>query len=253
MPAASEPRRRRRRKAGATGHVRVAWRAKGADVGHEVPPARRHRVDADASAPRMGQAEPQDAKGWLPRRGRPPEGTLNEDAARSCAAGVPRSADRADTARADQLERCADAFLESCREKRRSPTTLRTYKQIVGELKARWQGWRAVDVDADELEDYRDELAERGLAGEHAQPAPRRAVGHLQDRAPAVPGQRRPDRRLRARRGQATPAIWRSTASRRSGRWSVPPAPALTTPARRLHAHARSRPPGAHSRAAVYR
>jgi hypothetical protein len=41
------------------------------------------------------------------------------------------------------------------------------------QLKARWQDWRAVDVDADELEDYRDELAERGLDGStinHAAP-----------------------------------------------------------------------------------
>ncbi len=41
---------------------------------------------------------------------------------------------------------------------------MRTYRQIVAEVTERWDGWRIVDVDADELEDYRDELAERGLA-----------------------------------------------------------------------------------------
>ena len=50
------------------------------------------------------------------------------------------------------------------RTKHRSPNTLRTYRQIVAEVNDRWDGWRIVDVDADELEDYRDELAERGLA-----------------------------------------------------------------------------------------
>ena len=63
------------------------------------------------------------------------------------------------------LERCADAFLADCEEKGRSPNTLRTYRQIVARGQGRWQGWRVVDVDDDELEDYRDELAERGLAG----------------------------------------------------------------------------------------
>ena len=108
---------------------------------------------------------PQDRESWLPRRGRPPEGTLNEDAARGALqAFLDQQTDRTPLERI-MLDRCADAFLESCREKNRSPTTLRTYEQIVGEVKARWQDWRAVDVDADELEDYRDELAERGLAG----------------------------------------------------------------------------------------
>ena len=62
------------------------------------------------------------------------------------------------------FERCAEAFLERCEEQGRSPNTLRTYRQIVAEVTERWDGWRIVDVDADELEDYRDELAERGLA-----------------------------------------------------------------------------------------
>ncbi len=107
---------------------------------------------------------PQDREGWLRRRGRPPEGTLNEDAARGALqAFLDQQTDRTPLERI-MLDRCADAFLESCRENGRSPTTLRTYEQIVGEVKARWVNWRAVDVDADELEDYRDELAERGLA-----------------------------------------------------------------------------------------
>ena len=65
------------------------------------------------------------------------------------------------------LERCVDAFLAHSEAQGRSPNTLRTYRQIAAELKSRWQGWRIVDVDVDfdELEDYRDELAERGLAG----------------------------------------------------------------------------------------
>jgi integrase len=109
--------------------------------------------------------DPEDAKGWLPRRGRPPEGTLNEDAARAALrAFLDQQTERTPLERIS-FERCADAFLEHCRERGRSPTTLRTYTPIASELKARWQDWRAVDVDADELEDYRDELAERGLAG----------------------------------------------------------------------------------------
>jgi integrase len=163
VPAASEPRQRRRRKAGATGHVRVAWRAKGPMwvMKYRLP-------DGTESMRTLGAAwvkrNPQDAMGWLPRRGRPPEGTLNEDAARAALqAFLDQQTDRTPPERI-MLDRCGDAFLESCRDKRRSPTTLRTYEQIVGEVKTRWSGWRAVDVDADELEDYRDELAERGLA-----------------------------------------------------------------------------------------
>jgi hypothetical protein len=136
----------------------------GPDVADEVPAARRHRVD-DNPRRRLGQqgsAEPRrlasqerQATGGQAQRGRGARG----------AAGVPGSADRSDTARADHVRALRRRFLESCREKGRSPTTLRTYGQIVGEVKARWRDWRAVDVDADELEDYRDELAERGLAG----------------------------------------------------------------------------------------
>ena len=164
MAAASEPRRRRRRKPGATGSVRVGWRVKGPMwvMKYRLP-------DGSESMRTLGAAwvkrDPEDAKGWLPRRGRPPEGTLNEDAARAVLrAFLDEQTERTPLERIS-FERCADAFLEHCRERGRSPTTLRTYMPIAGELKARWQGWRAVDVDADELEDYRDELAERGLAG----------------------------------------------------------------------------------------
>jgi integrase len=60
--------------------------------------------------------------------------------------------------------RCAHGFLERCEAKNRSPNTLRTYRQIVAEVNERWDGWRIVDVDADELEHYRGELPEGGLA-----------------------------------------------------------------------------------------
>ena len=164
MAAVSEPRRRRRRKPAATGSVRVKWRAKG-----PVWVMKYRLPDGSESMRTLGPAwvkrDPEDAKGWLPRRGRPPEGTLNEDAARAALqAFLDQQSERTPLERVS-FERCADAFLESCVEKGRSPTTLRTYTPIARELKARWEGWRAVDVDADEVEDYRDELAERGLAG----------------------------------------------------------------------------------------
>ena len=105
-----------------------------------------------------------DPRGWRPRRGRPPEGTLSEDAAPAALRGfLDEQTERTPPERVS-FERCADAFLERCEEKQRSPNTMRTYRQIVAEVTARWEGWRIVDVDADELEDYRDELAERGLA-----------------------------------------------------------------------------------------
>jgi integrase len=164
VAAAPEPRRRRRRKSDATGTVRVVWRAKGPMwlMKYRLP-------DGTESMRTLGAAwvkkDPQHRDGWLPKRGRPPEGKLNEDAARSSLqAFLDQQTDRTPLERI-MFERCADAFLESCREKGRSPTTLRTYGQIVGEVKGRWRDWRAVDVDAGELEDYRDELAERGLAG----------------------------------------------------------------------------------------
>ena len=163
MPSTPEPRRQRRRKAGATGTVRVVWRAKGPmwlmkyrlPDGTESMRTLGARLGQEQSArPRGLATETRPAAGGHAERGR---------CARALQAFLDQQTDRTPLERI-MLERCADAFLESCREKGRSPTTLRTYEQIVGEVKARWQDWRAVDVDADELEDYRDELAERGLA-----------------------------------------------------------------------------------------
>ena len=76
MAAAFEPRRRRRRKAGATGTVRVVWRAKGPMwlMKYRLP-------DGTESQTILARAwvkrDPVDVHGWLPRRGRPPEGMLN--------------------------------------------------------------------------------------------------------------------------------------------------------------------------------
>ena len=100
VAAAPEPRRRRRRKAGATGTVRVVWRAKGPMwlMKYRLP-------DGTESMRTLGAAwvkrNPQDPEGWLPRRGRPPEGTLNEDAARAALQAFLDRADRSDTAGAD--------------------------------------------------------------------------------------------------------------------------------------------------------
>jgi integrase len=164
VAAAPEPRRRRRRKADATGSLRIAWRAKGPMwlMKFRLP-------DGTESQTILGPAwvkrNPEDAKGWLPRRGRPPESVLTEDAARSALrAFLDQQTNRTPPERVT-VERCVDAFLADCEERGRSPNTLRTYRQIAAEVKARWEGWRVVDVDYDELEDYRDELAARGLAG----------------------------------------------------------------------------------------
>jgi integrase len=161
---AAQPRRRRRRKIEATGTVRVAWRAKG-----PVWVMKYRLPDETESMRVLGPAwvkrDPENPKSWLPRRGRPPEGTLTEDAAASeLRRFLDEQTERTPPERID-IERCADAFIAHCEQKGLSPNTMRTYKQIVGEIKSRWQGWRAVDVDADELEDYRDELVENGLAG----------------------------------------------------------------------------------------
>jgi hypothetical protein len=97
----------------------------GPDVAVEVPAARRHRADENPRR-RLGQQDPHNRDGWLPKRGRPPEGKLNEDAARGALqAFLDQQTDRTPLERIT-FERCADAFLESCREKGRSPTTLRT-------------------------------------------------------------------------------------------------------------------------------
>jgi integrase len=162
MPASPQPRRRRRR-AEATGTVRVAWRAKGPMwvMKYRLP-------DGTESMKVLGPAwvkrDPDDPRGWLARRGRPPAGTLGEDAATaSLRAFLDQQTERTPPERVS-FARCAQGFLERCEDKQRSPNTLRTYRQIVAEVNERWDGWRIVDVDADELEDYRDELAERGLA-----------------------------------------------------------------------------------------
>ena len=164
MAAASEPRRRRRRKPGATGSVLVVWRAKGPMwlMKYRLP-------DGTESQPRSsaphGSARSRRRQG-LATASRPPAGGHAQRGRRRRAlrAFLDQQTERTPPERVT-FERCVDAFLERCEEKGRSPNTLRTYRQIARELKARWEDWRAVDVDADELEDYRDELAERGLAG----------------------------------------------------------------------------------------
>jgi hypothetical protein len=103
--------------------------------------------------------------GWRPKRGRPPENYLTEEEATArLRKFLDQQSERTPPARVT-FDRCVDAFIERCEEEGRSPNTLRTYRQIARELKVRWEDWRTVDVDADELEDYRDELTERGLAG----------------------------------------------------------------------------------------
>jgi integrase len=157
------PRRRRRRRAEGSGTVRVGWRAKGPMwvMKYRLPDA---TESMKVLGPAWAKPDPARPRGWLARRGRPPEGTLTEDAAAATLrAFLDQQTDRTPPERVT-FARCAQAFLERCEEKGRSPTTMRTYRQVVAELTARWEGWRIVDVDADELEDYRDELAERGLA-----------------------------------------------------------------------------------------
>ena len=107
--------------------------------------------------PARVRRDPGDAAGWRARRRRPPAGALTQDAASARRAFLDQQTDRTPLERIT-LARCADAFLDSCRDKGRSPNTLRTDEQIVREVKAHWEDWRAVDVDSDELEDYRDEL-----------------------------------------------------------------------------------------------
>jgi integrase len=115
--------------------------------------------------PAWVRRDPDDATGWLPRRGRPPEGALNEDAARAqLRVFLDQQTARTPPQRVT-LEHCVDAFLAYCEAQGHSPNTVRTYGQIAAEIRTRWEGWRVVDVDFDELEDYRQELAERGLAG----------------------------------------------------------------------------------------
>ena len=81
MSTPSAPRRRHRRPA-ATGTARVAWRAKGPMwvMKYRLP-------DGTESKRVLGPAwvkrHPTDTGGWLPRRERPPQGTLTEEAAAS--------------------------------------------------------------------------------------------------------------------------------------------------------------------------
>jgi site-specific recombinase XerD len=130
------------------------------------------------------------------------------------------------------LERCVDAFLAHSEAQGRSPNTLRTYRQIADELKSRWQGWRIVDVDVDfdELEDYRDELAERGLAGSTLNQR-RAALSGVFELATATSASTSTRWTASSALRLPTPATLTSTASRRSGRSCVPPPPAPTTPA----------------------
>lgn len=164
MTPSPQSRRRRRRKTAATGSVRVVWRAKGPMwlMKYRLP-------DGTESQTILGPAwvrrDPDDAGGWIARRGRPPEGSLNEDAARGAMrAFLDQQTERTPPERV-RFDRCVDAFLAYCEAQGRSPNTMRTYRQIASEVRARWEDWRVADVDFDELEDYREELAERGLAG----------------------------------------------------------------------------------------
>jgi integrase len=153
---------RRRRPVEATGHVIVVWRAKGPmwRMKYRLPDGTESaQILGPAWVARVGQ------DGWRSKRGRPPENYLTEEEATAqLRRFLDQQSERTPPARVT-FDRCVDAFIERCEEKGRSPNTLRTYCQIARELKARWEDWRTVDVDADELEDYRDDLAERGLAG----------------------------------------------------------------------------------------
>jgi integrase len=142
--------------------VIVVWRAKGPmwRMKYRLP-------DGTESAQILGAAwvARVDQDGWRAKRGRPPENYLTEEEATArLRTFLDQQSERTPPARVT-FDRCVDVFIERCEEKGRSPNTLRTYRQIARELKARWADWRTVDVDADELEDYRDELTERGLAG----------------------------------------------------------------------------------------
>ena len=140
----------------------VVWRVKGPmwRMKYRLPDGTESaQILGPAWVARVGQDS------WRPKRGRPPENYLTEEEATArLRRFLDQQSERTPPARVT-FDRCVDAFIERCEEKGRSPNTLRTYRQIARELKARWEDWRTVDVDADELEDYRDELTERGLAG----------------------------------------------------------------------------------------
>ncbi|MEO8690878.1 MAG: site-specific integrase, partial [Solirubrobacteraceae bacterium] len=111
----------------------------------------------------MGQARPRRRQGLAPAAG-PSAGECAERGRGALRAFLDQQTERTPPERVT-VDRCVDAFLADCEGKGRSPNTMRTYRQIAAEVKARWEGWRIVDVDYDELEDYRGELAERGLLG----------------------------------------------------------------------------------------
>jgi hypothetical protein len=112
------------------------------------------------------------------------------------------------------------------------------YRQIVAELRARWgadpdnqvdAGWRVADVDQDELGDYREELVETpGLAGStiNQRRAVLSGVFKVARRASASTSIRSTGSSAPTSR---TPAISRSTPSRRSGRSCAACSPAAIT------------------------
>jgi Phage integrase, N-terminal SAM-like domain len=178
----------------------------------------------------VGRPGRRSAGGYRPKRGRPPEGWLSEDAAHRRLRDFLDEHTRSTPPERITFERCADAFITHCEENGRSANTLRTYRQIVRELKARWPDWRVVDVDYDELEDYHAELVEAGLA----------ASTRNQRRAVLSGAFRRARREFRVavdpmdgfeRSRSKTPATSRSTAWRRCGRSCAQPVPAFTTAA----------------------
>ncbi len=197
MPAAPEPRRRRRRKVAATGSVRVVWRAKGPMwlISYRLP-------DGTESQTTLGAAwvkrDPADAKGWLPRRGRPPGSALSEDAARGArrAACLPGPADGADPARA----RHGRPLRRRLPRRLRGEGPLAEHDADVPADRGRGQGTLGG------LADRRRRLRRAGglprrtrrarPARLDAQPAPRGAVRHLPPRSPRLSGQCRPDGRL---------------------------------------------------------
>ena len=122
MTTPPEPRRRRRRKACATGSVGVAWRAKGPMwlMKHRLP-------DGTESMKTIGRAwvaRDDSPRGWKPKRGRPADGWLTEDAAKAELHTF--LAEQTNTLPPERVtfDRCADAFIQYCEEKGRSPNTM---------------------------------------------------------------------------------------------------------------------------------